>query len=161
MPRPYTVNWENSVLKIFHVFFRVGKFLSCIALTKFLHCRCNYHVFNFHFFCVWRKFPVWRIFLDLQYSVYIICRVSSGYRTCTCTHLAQGQIIDSNINLAPPPQTSSRLYQGSLHLVQSKKRQSIKECFTGNGNCPTMSHYTSFKHIIVWVVTVHVYSTGV
>ena len=56
------------MLKIFHVvFFRVGKFSSFIVLTKFLHCRCNYRVFNFRFFCVWRKFLAWRIFLDLRY----------------------------------------------------------------------------------------------
>ena len=48
-----TVNRENSVLKIIRVvFFRVGKFSSFIVLTKLLHSRCNYRVFNFRFFCV-------------------------------------------------------------------------------------------------------------
>ena len=48
----YTVNRENSVLKIFHVvFFHVRKFSSFLVLTKFLYC-CNYCVFNFSFFCV-------------------------------------------------------------------------------------------------------------
>ena len=49
----YTVNRENFVFKIFHVvFFRMGKFSSFIVLMKFLHCHCNYRVFNFRFFCV-------------------------------------------------------------------------------------------------------------
>ena len=68
----YTVNRENSVLKIIRVvFFRVGKFSSFIVLTKLLHSRCNYRVFNFRFFCVWRKFLAWRIFPDLQYIIAI------------------------------------------------------------------------------------------